>query len=374
MIRKTLLLLSSIALFSSCDNDLQIIADWKDIPVVYGILNAEDSVHYVKLNRAFLGQGDVMMMAQEFDSLHYTEGEVGLRILEQERGWNQIENSEDWITLRQIELEATDEFEKPEGIFSSPTQIIYKTSEELNDDYFYATEVYRKSNDTIIAATENPIDLLNPVNLIRPNSVSPLTISANGYAPKAEWKTVEGGIMYELSMRFNYLEFQVDGSSDTLELSIEMDFPSRLSSNSLGGDNMSFSIEYSQFLNFIASNIQEDATVRRLAVGMESAQVVSGFAISHACLEFTLRAAGEDLSTFLILNQNSSSLVLERPEYSNIENGIGILSSRSIDFVSGVKISNSSNDEIATSDVTKHLNFGSYVLNGDNEIEISYGN
>ena len=65
MIRKTLLTLFLLTFLASCDNDLEITSDWKDIPVVYGILNSQDSVNYVKLNKAFLGQGDVMMMAQE---------------------------------------------------------------------------------------------------------------------------------------------------------------------------------------------------------------------------------------------------------------------------------------------------------------------
>lgn len=370
MIRKTLLLLSSIALFTSCDNDLQIIADWKDVPVVYGILNAEDSVHYVKLNKAFLGQGDVMMMAQEFDSLHYAGEDVGLRLIEMEE--SSVPN-QDWTVRKQIELEPSDEFVKPEGIFSSPTQIIYKTAAEISDDYYYTAEVYRKSNDTLIAFTENPIAILAPVKIIRPNTIAPIIISATGYVPKVEWRSIAGGDMYELAMRFNYIEFPIAGG-DTLTKSIELEFPIKLANNIDGGDNMSYSIEFAQFLSFIASKIDEDPTVRRLAFGMQAAQVVSGFAISLACLDFTLYAAGEDLSTYLILSQNSSSLVLDRPEYSNIENGIGILSSRTFDTVMGVKISNSTNDEIATNDITKHLNFGYFQLNGDNEVEILYGN
>jgi len=370
MIRKTLLFLSSIALFTSCDNDLQIIADWKDVPVVYGILNAEDTVHYVKLNKAFLGQGDVMMMAQEFDSLNYSGEDVGLRLLEMEE--SNIPNS-DYVQRKQIELEPTDEFVKPEGVFSSPTQIIYKTAEEINSNYFYTAEVYRKSNDTLIAYTQSPITIIKPVNITKPNSFSPLNITPTGYVPKVEWKSVAGGDLYELSMVFNYLEFPVSGG-DTVPRSIKLDFPTRLSNDSGGGQNMSYSLEFYQFLNFIAANIEEDPTVRRLVVGMEAAQVVSGFAISHACLDFTLYAAGEDLSTYLVLNQNTNSLVLDRPEYSNIENGIGILSSRTYDIVESVKITNSSNDEISTNEITEHLNFGYFQLNGDNEIEISYGN
>ena len=375
MIRKTLLFLSSIALFTSCDNDLQIIADWKDVPVVYGILNAEDTVHYVKLNKAFLGQGDVMMMAQEFDSLYYTVEDVGLRLLEMEE--SNIPN-QDFSINKVIELVPTTDTTKLPGAFSSPTQIIYKTAEEINSNYFYTAEVYRKSNDTLIAYTQNPITIIKPVNITKPNSFSPLNITPTGYVPKVEWKSVAGGDLYELSMSFHYMEFPISGGSDTLYKSIELNFPTRLSNDSGGGQNMSYSLEFYQFLNFISSAITQaddyDPSLRRLVVGMEAAQVVSGFAISHACLDFTLYAAGEDLSTYLVLNQNTNSLVLDRPEYSNIENGIGILSSRTYDIVESVKISNPTNDEISTNEITKHLNFGQYKLIGEEEIEISYGN
>jgi len=47
MIRKTLIVLCLSAFLVSCNNDLEITADWKDIPVVYGILDAQDTVQHV---------------------------------------------------------------------------------------------------------------------------------------------------------------------------------------------------------------------------------------------------------------------------------------------------------------------------------------
>ncbi|MDB2443101.1 hypothetical protein N9W40_03355 [Flavobacteriales bacterium] len=378
MIRKTLLVLSFIALFTSCDNDLKIIADWKDVPAVYGILNAQDSVHYIKLNKAFLGQGDVMMMAQEFDSLHYAVDQVGIRLLEKEEGDVPGQNGANWQTRNTYELEPTNEFVRPEGVFSSPTQTIYKTTAPLNKDFYYSVEVYRKSNDTIIAQTDGLIPILSPLSVINPNTFSPLVILPNSYVPKVEWRSVSGGKMYELSMRFNYMEFQISGESDTLFKSIEINYPSIFSIDTDGGDYMDYPLSYDQFLGFIAANIPEDPTVRRLVVGFDPSQTGSGgVSIKHACLDFSLSAAGEDLSTYLVLNENSNSLVLDRPEYSNIENGVDILSSRTVKSVNGVKISNQTNDEIAKSEVTKHLNFGYFTLNSSTnppEIEINYGN
>tara|TARA_B110000879_G_scaffold205637_1_gene286325 strand:+ start:493 stop:1620 length:1128 start_codon:yes stop_codon:yes gene_type:complete len=375
MIRKTLLVLSLIALFTSCDNDLKIIADWKAVPAVYGILNAQDSVHYIKLNKAFLGQGDVMMMAQEFDSLHFSVDQVGIRLLEKEEGDVPSQNGANWQTRNTYELEPTNEFVRPEGVFSSPTQTIYKTTAPLNKDFYYALEVYRKSNDTIIAQTDGLIPILSPLSVINPNTYSPLVILPNSYVPKVEWRSVSGGKMYELSMRFNYMEFPISGASDTLFKSIEINYPSIFSIDTDGGDNMSYPLSYDQFLGFIAANIPDDPLVRRLVVGFDSSPIGTGVSIKHACLDFSLSAAGEDLATYLLLNENSNSLVLDRPEYSNIENGVGILSSRTVKSVNGVKITNQTNDEIAKSEVTKHLNFGYFTLNSiTNEIEINYGN
>ena len=375
MIRKTLLVLSLIALFTSCDNDLKIIADWKAVPAVYGILNAQDSVHYIKLNKAFLGQGDVMMMAQEFDSLHFSVDQVGIRLLEKEESDVPSQNGANWQTRNTYELEPTNEFVRPEGVFSSPTQTIYKTTAPLNEDFYYALEVYRKSNDTIIAQTDGLIPILSPLSVINPNTYSPLVILPNSYVPKVEWRSVSGGKMYELFMRFNYMEFPISGASDTLFKSIEINYPSIFSIDTDGGDNMSYPLSYDQFLGFIAANIPDDPLVRRLVVGFDSSPIGTGVSIKHACLDFTLSAAGEDLATYLLLNENSNSLVLDRPEYSNIENGVGILSSRTVKSVNGVKITNQTNDEIAKSEVTKHLNFGYFTLNSiTNEIEINYGN
>ncbi|MDA9017784.1 hypothetical protein N9I47_00150 [bacterium] len=375
MIRKTLLVLSLIALFTSCDNDLKIIADWKAVPAVYGILNAQDSVHYIKLNKAFLGQGDVMMMAQEFDSLHFSVDQVGIRLLEKEEDDVPSQNGANWQTRNTYELEPTNEFVRPEGVFSSPTQTIYKTTAPLNKDFYYSVEVYRKSNDTIIAQTAGPIPILSPLSVTNPNIFSPLVILPNSYVPKVQWKSVSGGKMYELSMRFNYMEFPISGASDTLFKSIEINYPSIFSIDTDGGDNMDYPLSYDQFLGFIAANIPDDPLVRRLVVGFDSSPVGTGVSIKHACLDFSLSAAGEDLATYLVLNENSNSLVLDRPEYSNIENGVGILSSRTVKSVNGVKITNQTNDEIAKSDVTKHLNFGYFTLNLiTDEIEINYGN
>ena len=409
MIRKTLLVLITLASIVSCDNDLDIIAEWKDIPVVYGILNAQDSVHYVKLNKAFLGQGDVMSMAQEFDSLHYNQEEVGLRLVEYSNiAIQYVENLEldctngidtacskldmirDCINgndciyipqdsfhnafnieshIKSIELYPTYDFEKPEGIFSFPNQVVYMTTESLNNERYYSAEVYDKSEDTVIASNLIPIDVLSPLQIIKPNPASALNLVPNGNYPiTVEWSPLEAADLYELKIRFHYVEQQIANLSDTVHKYIDWNFPYRLPTSSITSESISLDAE--QFLNFLAVNIDENPNVYRQVKGMQVTQA----SLSHACLDITLMAAGQNLSTYVLLNQNSNSIVVDRPEFSNIDNGIGILSSRSFKVIEDIKLNNDSNDEIAFNEITKHLNFAYFEFDFDDGVDTLYVN
>ena len=364
MIRKTLLVLITLASIVSCDNDLDIIAEWKDIPVVYGILNAQDSVHYVKLNKAFLGQGDVMSMAQEFDSLHYNQEEVGLRLIEYRIAAGQ------YIETNSIEMEPTFNSDKPlEGIFSAPSQIIYKSDASLNNERYYSAEVYDKSVDTVFASNLIPIDILNPLQIIKPNPASALNLVPNGNYPiTVEWPPLEGAALYELKIRFHFVEQQIANLSDTTHEYIDWILPYRLPTSSITSESISLDAE--QFLNFLAVNIDENPNVYRQVKGMQVNQAT----LSHACLDISLLAAGQDLSTYILLNENSNSIVVDRPEYSNIDNGIGILSSRSFKVIEDIKLNNDSNDEIAKNDITKHLNFAYFEFDFDDGVDTLYVN
>ena len=58
--------------FVSCDKDLQINDDYKDITIVYGLLNPNDSLSYIRIEKAFLSDGDIFQAAQIPDSNLYS--------------------------------------------------------------------------------------------------------------------------------------------------------------------------------------------------------------------------------------------------------------------------------------------------------------
>ncbi|GIR13362.1 MAG: hypothetical protein CM15mP23_19370 [Cryomorphaceae bacterium] len=123
-----------------------------------------------------------MSMAQEFDSLHYNQEEVGLRLIEYRIAAGQ------YIETNFIEMEPTFNSVKPEeGIFSAPDQIIYKSDASINNERYYSAHVYDKSSDTVIASNQYPL-MYSVLTDYKPNPASALNLIPNGnYPVTVEW-------------------------------------------------------------------------------------------------------------------------------------------------------------------------------------------
>ena len=118
-----------IALFTiTCSNDFDTSAEWKEIAVVYGLLDQNDTAQYIIVQRAFLNrEGNNLIGLQEPDSIYFTSN-------------IQVELSEfegDQLVQRQsLQLvNGNDEgIIKDDGLFSSNPNWLYKWSQPVNDE------------------------------------------------------------------------------------------------------------------------------------------------------------------------------------------------------------------------------------------------
>lgn len=75
MIKRLLFFLLLISLFS-CNEKVDLIGDYKETAVVYGLLDHADSLHYIKITRAFIGPGSAVDIAQIEDSSYFQQVEA----------------------------------------------------------------------------------------------------------------------------------------------------------------------------------------------------------------------------------------------------------------------------------------------------------
>jgi len=67
----SLCLYLSVVLLSSCSTDFNTTAPYKEIMVVYGLLNPVDQTQYIRVGKAYLGEGNSIVMAQQKDSINF---------------------------------------------------------------------------------------------------------------------------------------------------------------------------------------------------------------------------------------------------------------------------------------------------------------
>ena len=76
MIKKTVFVLSLFLVFASCSTDVDLYADYKDVPVVYGLIDAAADTNYIKITKAFCSDNDHPINANDialiYDSSNYS--------------------------------------------------------------------------------------------------------------------------------------------------------------------------------------------------------------------------------------------------------------------------------------------------------------
>ena len=86
--RISYLLIFMTILFStaSCTEDLDVVGSGIPVPVVYCLLNPNDTVNYATLTKSFTGEESALEMAKDTDLRYYENADIYLEIIT-ESGW-----------------------------------------------------------------------------------------------------------------------------------------------------------------------------------------------------------------------------------------------------------------------------------------------
>jgi hypothetical protein len=69
-----------------------------------------------------------------------------------------------------------------------------------------------------------------------------------------------------------------------------------------------------------------------------------------------INVADEALMTYLLVNQPSNTIAQEKPQFNNVENGVGLFASRG-SFTKKFRIGDITVDSLRSNEFTKNLNF-----------------
>ncbi len=329
---KQLFIISIVLIQYGCKSDVDIVAPYQEKAVIYALLDASSPIQYIKINKVFLGKGDAYVMAQNPDSVNYNPADVSA-VLEQYK---------DKELLGTITLYDTLISGAQEGVFAKSSNQIFITRQVLNPEYTYKLKFENKKTGY---KSQAQTQLISPV-LIQPGGGKYTFVGAdNKYIPKTTigWTSQANGKIYELTFRFHYKEFSIQGG-DTVMRHADWLFSPIYATNTQGGVNMEKQIKGEEFFMFLQSVKDvyfSDNTKRR--IGWRGQVIIS--------------AASEEYQIYKDLNAPYSSNFQEKPIYTNIENGLGLFSSRVTSYLTERPFSENTLVELVNGKYTGELGF-----------------
>lgn len=300
------LILSAIvglmAFFNSCSTDFDIVAPYQEIMVINGLVDGLDSVHYVRVGKAFLGEGNVLTMAAQTDSLYFGDN-LTVR----------MEKIVNRAVVDTFSLTRTTEIPKEPGIFGNPYQVMYKTTHHLDEDATY--RIVAINNLTGVRA-ESTTKIFRDINVTSPNPLLPDSIDLASSPDAAAYVTFNptpGAEMYDLVIRFHYRELDPNGVS--IEKYVDWNFPDLTSDDS----EIRYILNKHNFYEAIGKGIQNRPgyTYR-----------IDSLSYGHFPIEYIIIQASEDLVTYYKLQNSNGGLTTDRPTFTTVTNGLGLFTSR----------------------------------------------
>lgn len=333
-------LIAIMFLFSSCETDFKTTADYKEIPVIYGFLNPYDSVNYLKINKAFIGEGNALLMAQQYDSINYPVGKLEIWM---ERTVNGIRYDSVPVSIPSASFyDTTTSIPKNNGIFSSPLQLLYQLHYTFPQDNNSRYTIHVKNIESGVSAkaTTALLSKVTVTGFSYPTFNFTLNYPVNVYHSPATY-----GKEYDFILRFHYREINTITGAQEYK-SLDWNFPSVVYDYATT-TNVAFTVNRPQFYSVVGDGIEyKPNTIRR----------VDSLPNDIMPMEAIFFGGTDDLYQYNYLNTNSTTLIQERPIFNNIDGGIGLFTSL-YRFSIYKGISSASLDSLATNYQTSDLNF-----------------
>jgi hypothetical protein len=301
--RIPLILAVSVIACMSCNNTVKILAPYKDISVVYGLMDQNDTIHYIRINKAFEGAGNAYTMAQVYDSIYYPVSEINA-VLEDSN------TSTGLVTT--IKLDTNTTVPLGPGTFSNPKQLLYDTKAALNpNDYYNLVVTNTKTGKKLYGST----NLLPDLYFTQPSNFASSAIFSlsflTQYPTQISWNTAAGARIYQLDIRLYYKEVQ---NNVTTLKSIDWLFAPIIAANSGGNIGLSYSLNGQGLCTLLLSSLPINQYITRY---IDSVGVI-----------FT--SGSDDLNTYVQLSQPPTGINQDVPSFSDIRNGIGLFTSRHV--------------------------------------------
>lgn len=303
------ILLLTVLLFS-CEAEFSPNAEWREVPVVYCVLDQDDDTSWVRVEKCYLSEGNIYAYGSVSDSINYQPGVINVYLLAY-RGGVCVDSIPFTYTVR----------DRQSGDFAFEAQPIYYSTATLHESDMYKLVVRRKSDGSIICSTDS-IPLIiqdNSVLVTEPANNSMFIFKGSGGNAHCniKWNVLRNARRYQPIVRFYYLE---NGDTNYLDL--------HCNSRTLDNPNaQALSVEYSRaaFLGTIKEALKNKPADR----------------IYLKKVDIYVTACSEDLNAYMVSLAVNGGIEQVGEVYSNIDGGVGVFATRRTHLFKNVRADSS---------------------------------
>ena len=312
--KKNFLTIIAIAalILSSCSNKVDLYNYDGDTTVVYAMLDTSLDTNFFKITHSFIG--DVSQLSQSYEANNYNYDEIEVTFSGVFEGNNQPQT---------FTLDTVSKWKPYDGnsqFYSGCRQTYYYTTQKLKEGEEYSLNVLRKEDNVNVfakAVTINNFTYQKPISTIPITFTDVTTSTAN-----VEWKVPtfpfrSTAAYFEVTGYFHYKEL-LPGAQDTIRQSIKW---------GMGSGKEETLYNTSSSLPYYVISYTPSVLFTLLANDEHLQNNSPGAQRWFEKFEFDVTAIGEDLYNYYLAT-NSTSAIQDVPNYSNVENGMGIMSAR----------------------------------------------
>ena len=299
-------------IFSSCSNKVDLYCYDGDTTVVYAMLDSNADTNFFKITHSFVG--DVSQLAYDYNANNYTYDEIEVTFSGVFDGSNQTQTFTLDTISKWIPYDPNSQF------YSGCRQTYYYTTQKLKEGNEYILNVLRKEdgvNVTVKTSTINNFEIREPyapATGLRFKDVKKTTIKWK----VPEYPCISTAAYFDITAYMHYTEV-MPGSTDVVSRSVYWPLGSDKAENLLKTQNNDVYYALTFTPEALFTVVKDNQYLKENSpIGVQ--RYFEGF-------EIIVSAIGEDLYNYY-LAANSSSAIQDVPNYSNVENGAGIMSSR----------------------------------------------
>jgi len=296
-------MLTLIISLVGCNEEIELSTDFQETAIIYGLLDQSEQIHYIKINRAFIGPGSSIDIAKIPDSSYFKNVEAKISELGTNRVW----------TLRDTVIGNKDQ----NGVFYAPEQKLYyfdtKTT-PLNPAYSYKLTVTIDKGLASEFIVTGQTSLISDIALQSSNTFK-LALIDNNNLFRSTALNINSGTATTVNAKFNMIVNEYIGTSyDSITIPWNIDEVDAGTSS-----NMSINLNGQTFYEVIKNGVTNNAAITKRNL---------------KALKVVLTGGSADLHNYILVNKPSSSISQSKPTFTNLTSNstankvVGLFSSR----------------------------------------------